>query len=245
MSLTFSDTTNKNGIIQHIERELGFEDGRITGDDLLFAQITSDVNQAVDDVTNIMNMVGGTANPDDSNHTKYPIIEADLTSGQQDYTFDEDEDGNIILDLVKVQAQPSGGSFRTLTPVNRQQPGNKADFFENGASGFPTHYDVTADGIFLWPTPNETITDGLRLFINREGSYFTVSDTTKKPGFYGTFHYYCVLFPVEKYARIHQLKNHPETLQTKLLMRSELRDHYARKTRDEKPRLNPNVESTR
>lgn len=245
MSLAFSDTTNKNGIVQHIERELGFNDGEISGNTTRLAHFTSDVNLAVDEVTAIQNMVGGTWNADDLNHTKYPIIDADLVSGQQDYTFTDDSDGNLILDILKVQVKTATTNYQTITPKDRQSSGTDGDIYSDGSTGTPLYYDKTANGLFFWPTPDASVTDGVRMFVNREGSYFLVSDTTKNPGFYGLFHYFCVLSPAEKYARINQLSTHTDLLNQKLMMKNDIQDHYARRARDEKPRLAANVESTR
>jgi hypothetical protein len=64
-----------------------------------------------------------------------------------------------------------------------------------------------ANGIFLDPIPNYNRTGGIKVYISREGSYFTTSDTTKKPGFAGLFHEYLALRPSYQYAFRNSLDN--------------------------------------
>src|SRR3990167_10378043 len=102
MSVQFSDTTNYKGIIQLIEKELGFKRGDISGDANLLKEITADVNLAWDDYLTIALPASGKWQFDDSNQTDYPIIKTNLVDGQRDYTFTTDEGGNLILDIYKV-----------------------------------------------------------------------------------------------------------------------------------------------
>lgn len=246
MSLVFSDTTNKSGIIQHIERTLGFNDGDITGNTTLFAQITSDCNLAIDNAHQIIIPASGTWNYDDSNHEKHAIMTANLISGQQDYAFSTDEAGNIVLDVLKVMAKPDASSdFVTLTPEDQQATGANNDKYASDATGSPLSYDKSGTHVFLYPTPSTTVEDGLRLLVNREGSYFTVSDTSKKPGFAGIFHKYIVWHVCDNYALMNNLSNRASLQQEKLMMEAAMEDWYGRRSRDERPRLRTNVENVR
>lgn len=250
MSIVFSDTTNKNGIIQHIEDEVGFNDGDISGDSTRLAKFTGDINNALDQIYAWIFKAGGTWQFDDINHTEYPIITTDLNSGQRDYSFTIDEEGNIILDIFKVMVMGEDGVYREIAPVDQQAPNNNnvnVDSFIDGRNqqGVPTRYDKTANGIFLDPIPNYDKTAGLKVMINREGSYFSTGDTIKKAGFAGLFHYLLVLIPSYKYARIHSLpqlaglKNELDT------MKKELTDYYGKRERDLKRQMRPNVENTK
>lgn len=245
MSLVFSDTTNKSGIIQHIERLIGYQDGDISGNTTRLAQFTADVNQGLDTAFSIIFKAGGTWNFDDSNHAGYPILTANLVSGQQDYSFTADSDGNLILDIFKVQAKAANGTYKTLTPRDQQRTGGAMDKFQDGSTGSALEYDKTANGIFLYPTPDTSVTAGLQVMVNREGSYFTVADTTKKPGFAGIFHKYLVLHTADNYALINSLDNRRAIQEEKLIMEQRMADWYGRRARDEKPRMVPNVTSTR
>lgn len=245
MSLVFSDTTNKNGIIQHLERTLGFNDGDISGNTTRLAQFTSDVNLALDSAFTIIFKAGGTWNFDDSNHTDYPIVTTNLVASQQDYSFTSDSNSNLILEIQKVMAKTSTGDYQTLTPADQQELGTDQDSYSLSTEGNPTHYDKTANGIFLRPIPSTNVTNGLKVYINREASYFTVSDTTKKPGIAGIFHKYLVIHAADNYSLINNLKNRQSLQEEKLLMERDISDWYGRRTRDEKPQMVANVTDTR
>ncbi len=246
MSLQFSDTTNKNGIIQHLERTLGFNDGDISGNTTRLAQFTSDVNLALDNVHAIIFKAGGTWDFDDTNHTDYPIITANTVSGQRDYSFTTDSSSNIILDIHKVMIKTSAdGEYKTIKPVDMQSVDQDTDTYASDATGSPVTYDKTANGIFLDPIPDTSVTAGLRVYISREGSYFATSDTTKKAGFNGLFHKYLVLHAAYNYAVIKDISTAKAIGDQMILMEREIADSYGRRSRDEKPRLTANVERTR
>lgn len=237
MSLVFNDTSTKNGIIQHIERNCGFNDGDITNNASLFAGFTSDVNAAQDEVFSLIFQVGGTWQFDDSNHPRYPIITTSIVSGQRDYSFTTDQQGNLILDIQKVLVADSTGLFRELTPVDvpSGSPSNYWDGLNTG--GIPNSYEKNANGIFLDPIPNYNRSGGLKIYISREGSYFTTSDTTKKPGFAGLFHEYLALRPSYFYC-IRNSKSNATALEREMeKMKLALMDYYKQREKDVVKRL--------
>lgn len=206
MSIPFNDTSvAKSGLLQVVERRLGFEYGHITNDADLLSSFTAEVNLTLDKVFGFMFPLGGTWQLDDSNHTKYPFISTNLVSGQRDYKFLLDEQGNTVLDIYRVMIADTSGVFREIKPVDIESPNTtvlNTDSFISGinTTGIPTRYDKTGNSIFLDLIPNYNYSKGLRVFINREASYFTVNDTTKKVGFASLFHEYFALLPAYKYA---------------------------------------------
>lgn len=250
MSISFSDTTNKDGIIQNIEDECGFNDGDISGDTTLLAKFTGDINIALDAIFAWIFNVGGIWQFDDYNHVDYPIITTDINSSQREYSFVTDGSGNIILDIYKVMVADPDGIFHEIKQVDQQSmntPNENVDSFYDGVNteGTPLRYDMTANGIFLDVIPNYSQTGGLKVFINREATYFTTSDTAKKAGFSGLFHYLLVLLPSFKYARIHSLPQRERLKEDMLEMRKELEDSYGNRSRDITKRLVPVRESNK
>lgn len=237
MSLAFSNTTSKNGILQRIERTCGFQDGDITGNTTRLAQFTGDVNVALDRVLSLIFSVGGTWQFDDSNHTDYPIITTNLVSGQRDYTFTADESGNLILEIYKVLVADDSGDYREILPVDQQSdaPVNYTD--GNNTTGLPITYDKTGNGIFLDPIPNYNETNGLKIYINREASYFTTSDTTKKPGFAGLFHEYLVLHPSFYYCLRNGIAIRNSIKEELMEMEAQIMDFYKMREKDTVKRL--------
>jgi lipopolysaccharide export LptBFGC system permease protein LptF len=195
---------------------------------------TEDINESLDFIYATIFEVGGKWQFDDTNHSDYPIISTSLVSGQRDYTFTSDQQGNLILDIYKVMVKDENGTFIEIYPVD-QQSDEYTQGFWNGLNqtGIPTRYDKTANGIFLDAIPSYDSINGLKVFINREGSYFQTSDTTKKPGFAGLFHEYLALRPAYKYAQANSLKNEKSLLSDLLTVEGKIKKYYRDRTKDE------------
>lgn len=201
------------------------------------ADKTRDINLALDRVFSIIFEVGGTWQFDDSNHTDYAIITTNIVSGQRDYPFTTDEQGNLILEIHKVFVADSTGLFREMmtTDVPSGAPANYYD--GQNTTGQPNSYDKTANGIFLDPIPDYNRTGGLKVYISREGSYFTTSDTTKKAGFAGLFHEYLALRPSYQYAYRNSLPNMNLLKQEMLEMEEAIKNYYKSREKDVKKTL--------
>ncbi len=241
MSLQFSDSTNKRGIVELIDSNVYTNSTTYP-----ITEKTRDINLALDRVFALIFDCGGKWQFDDSNFTDYPIITTNIVSGQRDYTFTVDGSGNLILDIYRVMVADSTGYFRDITPKDMQSDTDVLTF-NNGqnATGVPTRYDKTANGIFLDLIPNYNRTGGLKVMINREGSYFTTSDTTKKPGFAGLFHEYLALRPSYQYAMRKQLPNMVSLQNDMLRMELDIQKYYGERERDVKRQMTPNVVDTR
>jgi hypothetical protein len=246
MSLVFSNTTTKNGLIQQIERNCGFNDADISGNTTLLAQFTGDINSSLDYIYSKIFEVGGTWQFDDSNHTDYPIITTDLVLGQRDYSFTTDGNSNLILDVYKVFIKDSAtGNYVEVYPVD-VQTGAETSFTDGlNTTGLPSSYDKTATGIFFNVPPSYSATAGLKLYINREGSYFATSDTTKKAGFAGLFHEYLALRPSYMYCMRNQIKNFQVYKNEMLEMENNIMNHYKAREKDVSKQLIPVYRNTK
>jgi len=183
--MRFSDTTNRTGILQMLEDLTGTQDVS----SYTTAVKTKDLNLAFDDYQNLVKHVSGTWQADDSNHTKYPNMYFDLVADQQDYTFTEDEQGNQIQDIYRVECQQENGNWILLTPVDEMRFSEAISQIES-QSGAPTEYWKTANGIFLKYKPNYSKSLGIRMFFTRSPDYFVPSDTVKEPGIPNGHHKY-------------------------------------------------------
>lgn len=215
MSLQFNDTSTYKGIVQIAEKEMGMERGFISGNTNRLKEFTADVNLAWDDYVYIALKSSGYWQFDDSNYNShYPIIYTDIVAGQRDYTFTTDEDGALILDIYKVMVKRDASvtEYDEIFPLDQQRV-EAYDVDDDIAQevdtqGTPFRYDKTANGIFLDPIPSYNATNGLKVYINREPSYFIHTDTSKKPGCPGIHHRYFALKPALDYARRHNLTNY-------------------------------------
>lgn len=205
------------------------------------ADKTVDINLAIDNLLLILfGTAGGTWQFDDSNQTDYPIITTNLVSGQRDYSFTTDNTGNLILDIYKVQIKDSSGIYQDITPVDQQTTDIPNSFADGqNLTGTPTCYDKTGNGIFLDLIPSYNSTNGLRVFVNREATYFTTSDTNKKLGFSGLYHQYLVLFPCYEYARARGLDSANRFKSDMLELESRIKFNAGQRERDVKRKMTP------
>jgi hypothetical protein len=195
----------------------------------------ADINLALDKVFAIIFKAAGRWQFDDSNHTDYPFITTNLNASQRDYTFTADEQGNLILDVYKVMVKDTMGHYYEVYPVDLQSDYDMQSFYDGrNVEGIPCRYDKTANGILLDAVPSYSQTAGVKIFINREGSYFTTSDTTKKAGFAGLFHEYLALEPSARYCKRNKMFDLSDRYERDLLkMESEIKKYYRDRSRDE------------
>lgn len=235
MSIEYSDVTNKDGLLQFVEINLGFPDGFITNDATRKAQWTAILNVCLDRTLHVLFSADGKFQFDDSNHSKNPFITFELTINQRNYNYTTDEQGNLILDIHAVYARQSATSaYYLLTPRDMQSEGDTV--FTDGITrlGWPTSYDKTGNLIKLDYTPESTVANGLKALINREGSYFATTDTIKKAGFAGLYHEILILESCYRYARANNLQIREVLKRDILEMKEELLEYQSRRARDER-----------
>ena len=192
--MQFSDTTNKNGIIQNVESLCNLSDGGITGNTTLFYKITGYVNNAYNKVAIALLQADKRWKWDDFNYTDFPRGAATLVSGQKDYTLPAaTTSGNAatLLGVHKIAVFDKNSTpqeivlkltDRSEASLNNQYPD----------SGLPTVYKLIGNSIKMWPAPDNNVTvtlaSGLIVYFGRTPTQFTTSSTSAQPGFAGAYH---------------------------------------------------------
>lgn len=237
-----TDPAVRTGLIQGLEDLTSTQSASSSSYPL--ATKTRDINLAFDDYQTIVTEASGTWQLDDSNHTKYPNMKFDLVSGQQDYSFTEDEQGNQVQDIYRVECKDANGKWQLLLPYDEQSETESLSAREL-LSGTPTRYYKTANGIFLDLTPNYSSTLGIRMFFTRSPNYFLTSDTTKEAGIPNAHHRYLIVKPAYWYWL-------PKDTQRASLFFAELEkiekmisNSVSQRVRDERPRMKANIENNK
>lgn len=251
MSLQFSDTINQQGIIQAIEEHCGFNPGDISGNPTLLASFTRKVNTSLDYLWGIILKACGVWHFDDVNYPDYPLLSITMTNGRREYSFVKDGAGNIVLGFHRVMVSDPSGTFHEIYEVDQEDITMKSnskentDSFINGlnATGTPTRYAKTANGIFLDVIPNYAGT--IQVFVDREASHFVPTDTVKMPGFVGIFHEYVALRPSYQYAAPKGFKNATDLMNQTNTMERQVELYYTNRNKDVPQRMAANVESTK
>lgn len=240
--MRFSNNTDKDGLVELLADLTNTSSS--TDSSYSLKKKTRDINMALDDYFSMVKKSSGTWQIDDTNHTKYPNMTFDMVSGQQDYIFTEDEQGNQIQDIYRVEAKDANGNWTLLSPY---------DEFEQSESigaralltGTPTRYFKTADGIFLDVTPNYNSTNGIRMFFTRSPSYFASTDTTKEPGIPNNHHRYLAVKPAYWFWLPRDTRKAQVYKNELLQLENDISGEIAERSRDEPIRMRPRIESCR
>lgn len=130
-----------------------------------------------------------------SNLTTIPIAVTDLLSGIDNYSL-----ASSHLKILRVRFQGSDGVMRTLKPIDRSKV---SDDLLNSSAGEPEYYDKLGSSIMPMPVPNYAATDGVEIEYQPGADYFSVTDTTKEPGFNPDFHRLVSLYAARDYCALH------------------------------------------
>lgn len=199
----FSDTTNKNGLIQKFEFWARLQDGEVTG--TLLKQITDRINSAFENIMPLLLAYDDQIRWDDINNTDAPVGTTDIVSGQSDYKITVDDNSYDILNIThaRVYQTSTGTTYYDLDRMTADDPlVTRAISPDSNETGIPTHFLELGNTVYLWPQPNYAATNGLQIFFSRQQQYFTSSDTTKEPGIPLPFHELLVLYAALDYITV-------------------------------------------
>lgn len=234
MSMVFNDITTKNGLVQDCEITLFGDNGytQITSNSNRLATFTQFLNRALDKVASMIMQADGRWQFDDSNYTDLPIGTTLLVNNQQQYQVSVSH-----LNILRVEVLGVDGKYYKIDPVDINDIQNQAmsEFMATASS--PMYYDMIADCIFLYPTPQTgyvTMLKGLKIYYQREPSYFVSTDTTKAPGINSLFHRLVSRLASLDYAIARQMPMKKDLEQEVLKLQGELQDFYAKRQPDDK-----------
>lgn len=230
--MQFSDTSTNSGIIQKIEALLFNEYGKISGNSQLLSLFTSYSNSSLDKVATWIMEADGRWHWEDDNNTDYPIGTTSLVTDQQDYQLATEH-----LRILRVEVQDTAGTWWKLKPFDEQDIFDQSltDFLKT--SGRPMYYDVMGSSLFLYPKPNYSQAASLKVYFQRQPSYFTTGDTTKSPGINRLFHQLIVLLCAYDYAFSNRMPIKDDLNLEISKWKDDLQTFYALRQPDDRPRL--------
>lgn len=207
--MQYNDTTNKNGIIQMIEKTTKLGLGTISGNaapDYYLDYFTQLVNNWLGYTTSMIQGMSREAIYDDVNNTGFQTEEYNTVDDQQDYGLDSDISSIRIVEIRDATQADTTKGFSTIPFVEvRDRLGDR--FGED--EGTPTGWWLEGRSIvFNVPTDTATV-DVYRVTYDRHAHDFTTSDTTAEPGFDKQFQMILVYGPVLEWA---MLKGKQETV---------------------------------
>ena len=189
--MVYSNTSLKDGLLQHAEFLCNLGDAGISGVVFTKAQFTNLLNRRYERATGILGGMSTVSQFDDTNYTNHPFSLFDLTSGTHDYQFLTDASSNAVTDITAVLILPSttATEFVKLDKLTLDNEDAELMMSPNSLNvGVPSGFIERNNTIFFNTNPNYTKAGGGKLFYKRVPSYFVVADTTKQPGFNAEHH---------------------------------------------------------
>ncbi len=166
---------------------------------------------------------------DDTSNSDLPFATLDLTANQDHYTL---LDSALVIHRFRVKSP--NGDWITLTPKLRSE----LDDSQLASTGTPDCYYKIGGVIFPVPVPNYGVSGGVELEFQRGANHFTISSTDAEPGFNSQFHQLLSVGAALRYAVANGMKEKAAFLgQLKTGIVSAMREHYERRSPDERPKL--------
>lgn len=188
--MQFSDTTNKNGIIQRCEDYTGIGDTNISGDSTTLKKFTANVNEGLYEIVLEIMKSQDEFDWDDVNYSDYPIGTASLTTNR-DYTLPASLG---FLRLKRLDITWDGTTWYQAKPIDSGQmrhPLGNADHEDANYALEAPMYDPKSNGFWLYPRATQAQVDAgakFRIEFEREFNEFDSSDTTQEPPIDRPFH---------------------------------------------------------
>ena len=224
--MVFSDTSTNQGLIQDITF--------LTGASLTeypIADRTRNINEWSRKVLVKILTSQDEWDFDDSNHTDFPILSGNLVSGQRDYSLPLSSEGMLQIKSVEIS---DGSKFYLAKTIDKseQRLAVSNDDIDSLYTKSEPRYDLQYGSLFVYPLPSSNVANGLKIWINRDISPFTASDTTKTPGFDPVFHQILSLGASYEWAKSRGAKNMAVLKSDLAEMFEALGDYYSKKQQD-------------
>lgn len=221
-------------MIQEAERmtDLGYT--TVSGDTTKLKEFTSLANNNSHKVWHTIFMSNGNWQYDDANQTDLPQATTNLTSGTAKYALPA-----TALTVQRIEVMDTNSLWYKLTPITKELLGDMGvdEFFD--ADGTPTYYRLVGNTIELFPAPNYTQDNSIKVYFDRDSSDFATSDTTKQVGFASPYHQIIPLGMAIDWLKIKQ-PNSPTLaiyIQDYLKLEDAIKKYYNKRWKDFKPTI--------
>ena len=234
--MQFSDTTNYSGIIQTIDFLL-FGDGTVNNTDYILEDRTREINISLDEAVAELFKADPNFIWDDTTNSDFPIAKLNLTANRDHFTI---PDSSLVVHRFRIK--DSNGKWKTLTPKLRRELTDS----ELEETGTPSKYYKLDNAFFPVPIPDYGVTNGIEVEFQRGANYFESTDTTAEPGLASIFHSFLPVSAALRYAIANGMSEKIKTLSVeKEKIKISMREHYEKRSPDEKPKMRLKKESVR
>jgi len=234
--MVYSNTTTKDGIIQHIETMCDLGDGYISGTTAELRKFNAIINRVYGRIWHTIHSHCGNWKFDDGNHEDLPSATINLEEGQRRYPLIDE-----ALTIERVKVKDENGNWYIVHPITQKSiRGEGIDSFLDD-NGRPMYYRLFGNIIELYAPANYSQADSLKIYYTRDMVSFDYDDTDAEPMFPSPYH---EIIPIKASIEWYKIKQPlSPTLQTlkednalidesiKVHYRSRFKDYPARITR--------------
>lgn len=203
----FSDTSNKNGLIQIFEFWTRQPDGTVSNSTTLLKQATMLINSAFENIIPLLLAFNDQIRWDDTNNTDAPVGRINLVANQNDYKITADDNSLDILNITHVRILTSATATRyvELERVTSDDP-DVAEIISptTAITGTPNRFLELGNTLYLDILPTYSATLGIEIFFGRQQVYFVSTDTIAKPGIPLPFHELLALYAAESWNMVNR-----------------------------------------
>lgn len=166
-----------------------------------------------------------------------PVATSTLVNSQKVYTLPTG-----ALRIRRVEVKDVSGDWQVVRPISERQITHaEEEFFET--DGLPLYYVLEGDTLRLFPAPDNgvsvTLTNGLRIFFDREVDEFTVSDTTQEPGLPEPFHHILSVGAAYDFCSSKGKPQAGNLRQELELLHQQLREFFSGRQQDQRLKMRP------
>lgn len=169
---------------------------------------------------------------DDQNQTDLPIATTALVSGQQDYAM-----SIAFLTIDRVEIMDLNSNWLLLMRFGMHDIRYVALPQYLKGNGTPLQYDVVANSIFLYPTPNYSQAASLQIYYTRGPVAWDGVTGSFVPGFNSLFHDLIPYWMAYEFAMANGKANATQLMAVIKEKEQSLYEFYGQRSRDERPRM--------
>lgn len=193
---------------------------------------TRSCNLGLDRVLMLIMQADGRWKFDDINNTGEPTGTFDLVA-DQNYV---EVTGATYLKITKVMVL-DGSYYKILDPVG-EHSADAENLLEKRNSGTPARYLLKGENVYLDPYPASALTNGLKIFCQKNVHYFTTTDTTAEPGFAQPFHRLIPLYASKDYlSKMGMTERLAAVINEINILEAGLIKFYSNRNPEDQPRL--------
>lgn len=227
--MVYSDTTDNQGLYQ-LAQNLSDTDSNFFGEKTFRAY----ANVALDDYVTLAIYSAGIWQFDDTEKTDFPIATTSIVSGQYDYELGDSN--TEMLTIRRVEMDDGNDNWTVLTQVDEQDFKRRSLTEEHQVNALPNEYYLKGSSIFLIPTPNANVTNGLKVYYERNLTKFD-GTVTQEAGIPSIHHPYIAIKASHLFAIQKDLKNETKLRDMVAMYENKIPKHYVRRNKARNPRM--------